>query len=450
MDLSKEIEHVNFGDTRIDSRCKHLFKRMYNDPDRSFPKIADSWGALKASYRFMNNPKVSREKLLSAHIQQTVIRCNAQRTILVVQDTTTLSYNHHPKTDGLGHVGTPRSGLGYGMLVHNTCAIAADSHEPLGMLHQEVMVRNKLYPKEENYCDRLKRNRESDKWLNGVKKTKELLPNHPHLLHIADREADIYFFMRNILNANQGFVIRQMRDRKTDAGLMSTSIASSKKVGDMQVIIARNGSRKARTAEVSLYSGAVVIYPPKAINQTEKPLSINLVVAKEDNPPIGTTPLGWILLTTESVDSQLACIQVVEHYQGRWTIEEFHKALKTGCGIEERQLTTREGLENILGMSSIIAILLLHLKYQAKVNETDEAVILSPIQKNILLNKFPKLTSKISNQQALRHIAMLGGFIGRKHDGNPGWITLMAGYEKMLTMEQGYILALAMIDVGKR
>ncbi len=447
MVLSEEIEHVQFGDKRIDTRCRMMLADMFDDPDRSFPQIADNWGVLKACYRFMNNPKVSREKLLSSHVQQTVKRCNTSHSVLVVQDTTTLSYNHHPKTEGLGHIGTSGTGLGYGMLVHNTCAVAADSHEPLGMLCQEVAIRNKVYPKEESYKDRLGRQRESSKWMNSVKKTKELFPNHQHIIHVADREADIYFLMRDILNVNHNFVIRQTRDRKTDAGLMATSIANTKNVGIMQVVLARNGSRKARIADVSLRSGPAVIYPTTAINQVGEPLSVNIVVAKETDPPAGTAPLGWVLLTNEPVGTQSECIQVVTHYQGRWAIEEFHKALKTGCRIEDRQLTTREGLENILGMSSIIAMLLLHLKYQARVNENLEAVTVTPIQRKILTKKYPKLLEPVSNQQALRHIAMLGGFLGRKHDGNPGWITLMTGYEKLLTLEQGYILA--MIDMGK-
>ena len=144
---------------------------------------------------------------------------------------------------------------------------------------------------------------------------------------------------------------------------MATSIANTKEMGTMKVAIARNGARKARIAEIFLRAGLVEIHPPQAINQIGEPLFVNIVVAKETNPPDGAAPLGWVLLSTESVDTLPECVQVVDHYQGRWTI------------------------------------------------------------------------------------AMLGGFLGRKHDGNPGWITLMTGYEKLLTLEQGYILA--MIDVGK-
>ena len=448
MILSEEIEQVDFGDTRIDNRCKDMLKRMHADPDKSFPRLADNWGILKAFYRFMNNPKVTREKLLSSHICETVKRCATHETVLVIQDTTTLSYPHHPKAKGLGYVGTREKGLGYGMLVHNTCAIACGTHEPLGMLHQEVIVRQKLHPQEETYKDRLGRNRESDKWLNGVQKTKELLSGHPHIIHVADREADIYFLMRDILRLEQGFVIRQAKNRNADDGRLSTTIDNAKETGTMSVFLQKNGTRKARTAKVSLRANTVIIHPPNIVNRIGDSFSVNLVVVQEMHPPKNIPPLYWVLLTTEPVDTYNACVQVVEHYQGRWTIEEFHKALKTGCGIEERQLTTRQGLENVLGLSTIIAVLLLHVRFMARVNEKQEEGTLTTTQRIILSQKFHALTEHMSNQQAFFHIARLGGFLARKHDGNPGWITLLRGYQKLLLLEQGYLLALAL--VGKR
>jgi hypothetical protein len=448
VNLDLESDQVSFGDVRIDNRCKHLLRSMYACPDKSFPKMTDSWGALKACYRFLNNEKVTRDKILAAHLQQTVHRSINRKAILAVQDTTTLSYPTHRSTVGLGHVGTRDSGLGYGMLVHSTFAIDIDSHEPLGILHQEVMVRDSVHPKEETYKERLTRPRESDKWINGVKMVKELLPLHSRIIHVADREADIYFLMKEIVDADHFFVIRQTRDRKTDDGTMTASLTMAQEKGSMSIDVPRNGTRKARRAIVSLRSCSVVVHPPRVINRVGTALKVNVVVVTESMPPPGGAPLSWVLLTNEPVDSLEECIRIVQHYQARWGIEEFHKALKTGCSIEQRQVNTRGRLENVLGLSTIIAMVLLHLKYEARINEQAPTETITPTQLTILRKKFPHLSENASNKQVLHHIARLGGFLGRKSDGNPGWIVLMRGYYDLLLIEQGYLMALLLVGKG--
>lgn len=448
MDITLESEMVSFGDVRIDKRCRRLLRCMYAHPDKSFPKMTDNWGALKACYRFLNNEKVTREKILAAHIQQTVNRSMAREAILAVQDTTTISYPTHRSTTGLGHVGTKGSGLGYGMLVHSTCAVDFTSHEPLGILYQEVIVRDGVYPKDESYRDRLHRSRESDKWITGVTKVKEILPHHPRIVHVADREADIYFFMKEIIEAGHSFVIRQTRDRKTADGTMAASIALAEEKGGMIIDVPRNGTRKARRATVMLRSGSVTLHPPRVVNHIGTALKVNVVVVTECMPPSGVAPLSWVLLTNEDVDTLEDCITIVHHYQARWGIEEFHKALKSGCSIESRQVSTRERLENVLGLSTIIAMILLHLKYQARLNEQVPADSLTETQLRIIHDKFPEMPENATNQQVLHFIARLGGFLGRKNDGNPGWLLLMRGYYDLLLLEQGYLMALAVVGKG--
>ena len=448
MELPNEIHRVSFGDVRINKRCKEMLRRVSAEPAKSFPAIADNRGVLKAYYRFLNNPRVNREKILSSHVQETVRRCRAHQSVLVIQDTTTLSFQEHPRMSGLGFIGTPPQSAGYGMLSHNVCAVTAERHEILGLIHQEVMVRTTVHGDRNDQPKRQLRQRESAKWHHGVKAVQLLLPDHPKIIHVADREADMFFFMRNIIDAGQGFVIRQTRDRETDDGRLETSIANARLLGTMQVDIERNGSRKARTAAVSLRIAPVTIHPPAIVNRVGEPLAVNLVVVKEEHPPQGTAGLYWVLLTSEPVETLVQCVYVVQHYQARWIIEEFHKALKTGCSIEQRQLTTRHGLENVLGMFSIIAIILLDMRYQARLHEHQKSVSLTPIQQNILRQKYQNLPELITNHQALRLVAMLGGFLGRTSDGNPGWLTILRGYEKLLTLEQGFLLALQLVGKG--
>jgi hypothetical protein len=450
MVLSDELEGMDLGDARLNERGMSILSAISANPARSFPKMADTWGTLKAMYRFFRNPKVTRGKILYPHIRQTVRRCEWRNVVLAVQDTTTLSYSTHSAAAGLGHVGAAASGLGWGMLVHHVMAVDGETREPLGMLSQEVIVRERSYPSGETYKERLTRSRESEKWLRGLWCAKDLLKGHPKVIHVADREADIYFFMQEILQLCQGFVIRYVRNRLTEDGCHTNDwIAHAIPKGDMLVTVPRNGKRRERQARVTLRSCTVAVCPPKVIDRKGMPLPVHIVVVEELKPPKGMEPLFWVLLTSEPLDTCKDCEQVVRYYQTRWIIEEFHKGLKTGCQMEERQLAGKERLENALAFFSIMASQLLYVRYCAHTGifrEPYEGV--SESQCLILRHKFPKECAQLNAQKTMLLIARMGGFIGRKSDGLPGWLTLMRGMYDLLLIEQGLLLGQKLVGKG--
>jgi len=440
---------MDTGDVRLNQRAQALFELLSADPALSFPKMTDDWGALKALYRFMSNGKVTHQKILEPHFEQTAARCASTPIVLAVQDTTFLNFSHHPNTVGMGPVNT-RHKEGWGMLVHTAFAVNGQTKEPLGLLHQDVFVRKGWYSKEETYQERLNRPRESHKWFKGCREIKERLPGHPKVLQVADREADIFFFLKEIMESGQGFVIRAARNRSTIKGYLSDEIEQSRMVGIGHLSVPRNGNRKARTAKIEIRSSTVNILPPKVVRHQGEPLVVNVLIIEEIEVPDKVEPLYWVLLTSETVSNLDCAWAVMTYYQARWIIEEFHKGLKTGCQMEGRQLASRHALQNALGLFSVITVQLLALRHQAaKITLCPESNVgLTPSQLEIIKSKFPKESRDLDSKKILILIARLGGFIGRKSDGNPGWQTLMHGLYELLLMDYGFHLAQKVVGKG--
>ena len=135
---------------------------------------------------------------------------------------------------------------------------------------------------------------------------------------------------------------------------------------------------------------------------------------------------------------------VIGYYELRWLVEEYHKALKTGCSVEKRQLKTAAKLEAMVGLMSVVAVRLLRLKSLARTNPDVPAKRVVP---NIWLQMLKVARQGLDRVHDLtvgqfyREVAKLGGFIGRKSDGQPGWITIWRGWEKLNTYVQAASLA---------
>jgi hypothetical protein len=249
----------------------------------------------------------------------------------------------------------------------------------------------------------------------------------------------------------QGFVIRCAWNRKTEDGYIFNDIKKMELRGHTKIKVERNGNRKERIANISIKSGMLKILPPKSIDRKGPVLKVNVVIAEEQGPPNKESKIYWILLTSETIDRKEDCLEIMRYYQNRWLIEEFHKGLKTGCKIEDRQLQTREQLEKVLGMFSIICYNLLLMRYEERKGSIGE-IVLNPTQVKFLKIKFKKdIHGKLTAKKLLRFVARQGGFIGRKSDGNPGWLTLMRGMCDLIRIEEAYTIGYeqAVEDVGK-
>jgi Transposase Tn5 dimerisation domain len=154
----------------------------------------------------------------------------------------------------------------------------------------------------------------------------------------------------------------------------------------------------------------------------------------EVNPPKDVEPIRWILLTSLPVTTFEEAWTVIGYYEMRWIVEEYHKALKTGCRTESRQLKTAGRLEAFVGLTSVLAVRLLQLKSIARTNPDTPAKRVVPAAWLKMLKLARKNLNRVHDLtvgQFYREVAKLGGFLGRKSDGEPGWITIWRGWEKL-------------------
>ena len=435
--LTDEFRGVDLGDKRLNGRCVELAKDLGKHPDQSIPKSCGDWSATKAAYRFFENKGVTREALLKPHIQQTVERAQASGDILAIQDTTYLNYTTHPETEDLGSIGTAE-GL-KGLVAHHTIAVMAEGGEVLGILNQVAWIREGRHPNEESGKERRQRPRESECWQRGVTAVTEL--GLDRAIHMMDREGDIYEVLQ--LVENRRFVIRACWNRllSKEEGHLFDAVRRSNPLGKMTVKVPSRGGRPAREALLTIHRERSTIRPPVALGRQGKGVAIHVVEAYERHAPKGCTPLHWVLLTSEPIETLDQCVRVIQLYKCRWKIEEFHKSLKTGCQIEQRQLRTRERLEAALGLYSVIGMMLLRVREAAREITQKATAYFNDIQMKLLRNRYPKIGKAPTARDAFRAVAQMGGFLARKHDGEPGWKTLWLGMYDLLVMEHGYHLS---------
>ena len=134
--------------------------------------------------------------------------------------------------------------------------------------------------------------------------------------------------------------------------------------------------------------------------------------------------------------------EVIQIYQHRWLIEEWHKCLKTGCRVTSRQLQTRERLEPLIALFSIQAVRLLSLKHLSREQPDAPARDHVPeVHLEVLSRHLRRPPAQWTIGVFVREVAGLGGFLKRKHEGHPGWQTIWDGWQQLIRLVEGYQLA---------
>jgi len=353
-----EFGNALLGDPRRTERLIKIAKERAAKPSCSLPQCFDSQAELKAAYRFYDNPGINREAILTSHYLATQERLNQENIVLAVSDTTEIDYSHHQSKQGLGYLHDLNH---HGFLLHCTLVVTP-LKVPLGLLDQQIIYRDeKDFGKKHLRKKRPIKEKESYKWLESLEAVAEVQKNHPSTLivNVADRESDIYdYFVRAQELNDQALLIRCAWNRCIDdeQNYLWEYIENQDEAGTLPVEIPRKPGQAVRTAELSIRYGHVILKPPKHRAKEHLPfVSIDIVLAREDNPPSGIEAVEWLLLTTVSVNSFDDAIERVHWYACRWQIETYHKVLKSGCKIETRQIEAAESLERYLAVDSVVA-----------------------------------------------------------------------------------------------
>ncbi|MBE9077360.1 IS4 family transposase [Romeria aff. gracilis LEGE 07310] len=421
-------------------------RALSEHPNDSVPQATQQASKSQSIYRFWSNPRIQARQILASHRPSVVARVNAERVVLAIQDTTDLDFSSLQQTSGLGFICQTQQ---QGIKVHSCFAVSGDG-EPLGVLHQHTWSRAERAGKRQSRRQRPTGEKESQRWLDTLTAAEPGVDDSVCLVHVGDREADIYDLFVQPRRAHSELLIRAAHNRKVEGelGYLIPTLAQAPIQGQLSVEVARNPQRPARQATLTLRAMTLTIAVPRNGKQAPaaQPVQLNAVLAEETQPPAdGSQPIRWMLLTTLPVETFEQACQCVRWYSRRWLIERFHFTLKSGCRIEQLQLETAERLCNALATYSIVAWRLMWLTYHARVAPDDACdAILQTAEWRLLRRRFePKNRSKKppTIRQAVRWIAQLGGFLARKGDGEPGLKTLWRGLGVLHHLLEGAQLA---------
>lgn len=441
----QEFGFAQLGDQRRNKRLVNIAEHLAARPGGTLPQAFDHWAELKAAYRFFGQRGVSFERVLAPHWERTRQLCQQPGEYLLIEDTTLLDYSYHWAAEDLGVIG---NGQGRGLELHSTLAVRVEDwtleQRPegtvMGLLGQ-VCRRPRPAPSGETRAQCLSRPRKSQVWAAVFKQTGR--PSEGcRWIYVADRESDFYEPLRLCQQHGVDFVIRATHDhRLADGGRLRQALTQAPVLGQMAVEVRARGGQAARTAIVEVRSVRLGLSGPwRPGGWQESLLDVGVVEVREISAPQGVKdPLHWILLSSLPCATWAQAQRLIGYYTARWWIEEYHKALKSGAGVEESQLKQASRLESLIAVLAVVAVRLLSTKMLARSRpECFEAVTsFGPQILSFLEQKQGIPKGGWTNRTLLRAVARLGGFIGRKGDGEPGWLTIWRGWQRLVWISEG-------------
>jgi hypothetical protein len=453
--VGAELSKAELGDARLVRRLSAIAERAMASPEAGFPQMVTSDAELEGVYRFLSNEKVSAEAILKPHVDATLERARSQGTVLVIHDTTDFKFGGASRGQELGLM----IGNAQGFFGHFALAVApGDARLALGVLGLEHWRRTMRKHSNGNRKTRLDTNRESLRWGRMLSHVEtQRLEQGFECIHVADREADIVDVLLEARERGARFVIRSAHDRALLDGndhvrarvaaappMVRREIALCARNDDSDrpgVVRKRHPKRAARVATIEM-AGCAVALSPGPYYRGQAPIKVHVVHVREVDTPQGEAPVDWLLYTTEPIDTAKQIEEIVDAYRARWVIEEFFKALKTGCGIEKRQLESYRALTNALAMLTPVAWRLLVARSVARVVPRAPArLVLTEVQLRILVHRLKLAETPATAEEATNAVARLGGHLRR--NGAPGWQTIGRGFESLLLMQAGWRAAMA-------
>lgn len=461
--IGREFSGASLGDARLEKRLSAIATQISLKPAESFPVIFPDEADRESFYRFLRNPAVSWGKLIEPHFNQTSERA-AGLEVIAIHDSSKLQFQRTSRGD-LGFISQGKKSDKVntaGFLCHFCFAISGEANaEPLGVVNVRPLrrlrkTRNTAKKRDREQGLKACEKYESSKWIDGVRESRRHLTDATSVIHVMDREADYFALMAELVKTSERFVIRVSHEkRKVEVnGQMSTishALEHRSIVCEREVLLSKravprvgtpsktNKDRPSRKAQLTITAISVKVKRPDRMLASDFPdeLAMNIVHVFEENPPPSLNPVDWKLFTTEPIETEEQVLKVVDTYRKRWTIEEFFKALKTGCSYEDRQLESFQTLMNALALMLPIAWQMLTLRHHSRSDDLERSVgVLSDVQLQILIALAKgRLKSEPNNREVLYAVANLGGHI--KNNGAPGWLVIYRGLRELHAIQRG-------------
>jgi len=446
--VENEFLTLFIGDARIDERAKKILEGFGRNPGGTISQVFQSWGEIKACYRFFSNDRITPERILSPHSTATIERIKAHPIVLMPTDTTSGDYSGKSSIKDLGRLSSNQHGDSLGVFVHATLAVTPQ-RLCLGVVGAKIWTRelekSKLSRTEKK--NRPIEEKEIYRWIESYNLACEVARKTPktQIISITDREGDFTDLFAEVLKRQENneehadIIVRACQDRvlieknpETEQHMkLMQVLRKAPALGEVKFIIPPNNNRKQREVKQTIKSKTIIFRGTNG-----RKIKINAVMAIEEDPPEGEKALIWSFLTTLPIEKFDDCIRVIEYYLCRWEIEIFHKILKSGCKIEEKQLQTGTRLKVLIALFLILAW---RIQYLMMIGRTCPNISASDLFEECEWKSVYKIIHRnepIPEEppqlgEFIKMIAILGGYIGRENDPPPGPKVMWKGLARM-------------------
>ena len=430
---------VELGDKRRQRRAVAVGAALADASERSLPQQLQSRAATKATYRLMDCDEVTHAALLEPHRQATRHAAQAcgSAPVLFVQDGSALDFTHRTSLEGVGRIGNDR---GQGFCLHSCLALEAQSGRVLGLADQRFWARTEP-ARAESRTQRARRRTEADLWAESLESIGPV-PAGATWVSVADRGADVYAHLVRARALGWHCLVRACQDRALageEGGYLLQQVRALEPKAQRTVRV-RVGNKGPKERVLQVTWGAVHLRPPQGpAGRGFSPEALPVWVIR-----VWDEKVEWVLVSTLPVEDEAAAAERIDWYSRRWTIEDYHKGLKSGCRIEASQLRTAERFGALLGFAAIVAVRLLQLRDRAR-QAPGAPTAESELSQKVLAARLQVAPEAVATNLGFwRGVAQLGGFLGRKGDGEPGWQSLWRGWQELQLLLQGVELAQAL------
>jgi hypothetical protein len=451
MMVEPSFGEIHFGAAQLGNKARtqrltKLANQLAQHPGGTLPQKLRDPAALEATYRLMSRAEVTHANVLAAHRAETLRRIADQPSpVLILCDGTELDYTNITSLKRLGKIGNGQTHRGY--ICQNCLAVDAQRGEVIGLVNQILHTRVDAPCGESKEQIRRRHSRESRLWPEGTRE----MPGDPRLIVVCDRGGDTFEEMEHEYRSGRRFVIRSRHNRRIVVGhegltrrqFLQSTLRCQASAGSFTLPVAAMAGRPARSAKLSVSFMAVRLVAPVQArgHHGQELLPLWAVRVWESKPPAGQERLEWMLLTNEPVDSFSAARQVITWYEFRWVIEEYHKAMKTGCQIENLQFADESRLEPMIALLSVVALTLLNLRDASRRPDSRTrpatAVVAQEYVDLLSLWRHGQVRENWSVHDFFLALARLGGHQNRKSDKPPGWLVLWRGWTALQLLTAG-------------
>lgn len=440
-------------DARLGRRLDLMIDQFDTQPNATIPQATEDRNHMDAAYAFFDNDRVSPGGIVQSCLTEVHRHLEGHRRLLCISDTSDFNFSSLHATSGLGYTaGSSVSGL----LLHSTLAVLPNGL-PIGLLTQQIWTRDPAQKGQaESRRGRPTEDKESYRWRDHAQAARASVPAGITVVHVADREGDIYDWFAAPRPADTHLLVRVAQANRivvvTATGKkdkLANAVAAEAPLGTNVLELPRADDQPSRKATMTIRVAGVQMQRPRHAKPRETPAQVPVWVieAKEEAPPAGQKAVCWRLVTTERVATLEEALRALAEYVIRWRIERFHYVLKQGFLVEQLQLETAARLANAIAVYSQVAVRQLRLTYLARVApETPVGQEFTAEEVDVLNGCREKQEKKAGVKvrtiaEAIRVIGRLGGHLGRKGDGLPGAKTLWRGLRRLYDRILGYRMA---------